>query len=206
MDTLGKLFGSMARVKIMRLFLLNSDDIFETADIIKRSKITKAHAQKETALLYRAGFIVKKQFIKVTLSKKKNAPPKKKKTSGWKLNSKCPILPTLKILLLNSEPLKRSEIASKFKKAGKIKLIITSGVFIQESNSRVDILIVGDNLNKGMIETALRNVEAEVGKELSYAFFDTQEYNYRLGICDKFVRDVLDYPHTIVVDKLTPAA
>ena len=203
MDTLGKLFGSTARVKIMRLFLLNSEDIFETTAIIKRSKITKALAQKEVALLYRAGFIVKKQFTKVTLSKKKGAQPSKKKAVGWRLNLKYSILPTLKILLLNSEPLKRTEIASKFKKAGNIKLIITSGVFMQESDSRVDILIVGDNLNKGMIETALRNVEAEVGKELSYAFFNTQEYNYRLGICDKFVRDVLDYPHTIVMDKLT---
>ena len=69
MDTLGKLFGSYARVKIMRLFLLNSEDIFENADIVKRSKVTKVLVQKETALLYRAGFIVKKHFIKVTLPK-----------------------------------------------------------------------------------------------------------------------------------------
>jgi hypothetical protein len=75
-------------------------------------------------------------------------------------------------------------------------------MFIKENDSRVDILVVGDKLNKGSIETALRNIEAEVGKELSYAFFDTEEFKYRVGICDKFVRDVLDYPHEKIVNKI----
>lgn len=203
MDTLGKIFGSNARVKLMRLFLLNADDIFETGDIVKRSKVSKVVAQKETSILYKAGFIVKKQFVKVTLPKKKDGKVSKKKTAGWKLNQRLSILPTLKTLLLDSEPLQHDEIVNKFKKAGKIKLIITSGVFMREGNSRVDLLIVGDNLNKGVIEATLRNVEAEVGKELSYAFFDTKEYKYRIDICDKFVRDVLDYPHVVILDKLT---
>lgn len=186
--------------------MLNTEDIIENADITRRSKVSAAMVKKETALLYRSGFLLKKPFIKMVLPKgsKKDAVAKKKKAVGWKLNTQLSILPILKKLILNSEPLQKTEIANRFKKVGKVKLIITSGIFMQEDDSRVDLLIVGDNLNKGMIETTLRSVEAEMGKELSYAFFDTQEYKYRIGICDKFVRDVLDYPHQVVIDKITP--
>jgi len=34
MDTLAKLFGGQARVKIMRLFLLNSDSDFEIEEVL----------------------------------------------------------------------------------------------------------------------------------------------------------------------------
>ena len=45
-------------------------------------------------------------------------------------------------------------------------------------------------------------MESEIGKELRYAFFDTQEFKYRMSIYDKLVRDILDYPHTVLVDKM----
>lgn len=202
METLEKLFGSHARIKLMRLFMLNSDEVFENKDIVKRSKVTITIVKKEIALLFRAGFIVKKTQTKITTPKRKNAKPSKKKIIGWKLNSEYQFLSPLKELLLDSEPLQHKEIANKFKKSGQIKLIVISGMFIKENDSRVDLLIVGDKLNKSSIETALRNIEAEVGKELSYAFFETEEFRYRVGICDKFVRDVLDYPHKKIVNKI----
>ena len=202
METLGKLFGSHARIKLMRLFLLNSEEVFENKDIVKRSKVTITSVRKEVSLLHRAGFIAKKSQTKMVLPKRKNGKPVKKKIIGWKLNAEYQFLPQLKELLLDTEPLQHKEIANKFKKSGQIKLIVISGMFIKESDSRVDLLVVGDKLNKSSIETALSNIEAEVGKELSYAFFETEEFKYRVGICDKFVLDVLDYPHKKIINKI----
>ena len=48
----------------------------------------------------------------------------------------------------------------------------------------------------------IEGLEAEIGKELRYAAFETGEFNYRLGMYDKLVRDILDYPHTVVLDRL----
>jgi hypothetical protein len=45
-------------------------------------------------------------------------------------------------------------------------------------------------------------MEADIGKELSYAVCDTADFVYRLNAYDKFIRDVLDYPHETIVDKL----
>ena len=54
-----------------------------------------------------------------------------------------------------------------------------------------------DNLSK-----AVASIEAEIGKELSYSAFDTEDFEYRVGIHDRLVRDILDSPHTVLIDKL----
>ena len=60
------------------------------------------------------------------------------------------------------------------------------------------MLIVGDKLNKGKIEKEIKKLEAEIGKELVYALFDSKEFNYRLSMYDKLVRDILDFPHEVI--------
>lgn len=202
MDTFAVLFGSGARVKIMRLFLLNAGDIFEVKDIVKRSKVSLSSVRKELRVLERAGLIKKKSFFKETSQRTKNDKPLKKRIYGWAVSESFGLLKPLREFLIDTEPMRKQEIINKFKHAGKVKLLIISGIFTQDHDSRVDLLIVGDDLKKSAIESALHGVEAEVGKEISYAYFETPEYLYRISICDKFVRDVLDYPHEKLVNKL----
>ena len=68
--------------------------------------------------------------------------------------------------------------------------------------SRVDILVVGDKINKTSLQNAMQDIESQIGKELSYAVFNTEDFSYRLDICDKLVRDILDYPHRKILKKL----
>jgi hypothetical protein len=72
-------------------------------------------------------------------------------------------------------------------------------VFIKNHDSRVDLLIVGNKMKKSKIEEGIRRIEAEIGTELTYAIFDTKEFLYRLNMYDKLIRDILDYPHEIVL-------
>ena len=67
----------------------------------------------------------------------------------------------------------------------------------------MDIFIVGNNINKRSLDNAIKSIEAELGKELVYVFFETQDYQYRLGMYDKLIRDVLDYPHEVLLDKIS---
>ena len=103
-------------------------------------------------------------------------------------------------LLSGSDHIDKEDIASRFKKAGKIKLLIVSGIFIKNNESRADFLIVGDNLKRNFINESVKKIEAEIGKELSYAIFDTQEFIYRLSMYDKLIRDILDFPHNIIIE------
>jgi DNA-binding transcriptional ArsR family regulator len=203
MEILGKLLGTEERVKIMRLFLLNAEMCFDVGDIMERSKVSRGAFRREIAVLLKIGFVKPKMFTKEIEKKKGNGVKMfKKKVSGWQLSIDFPLLLPVRNLLISSEPVKKEEIIERFKNTGKVKLLVLAGVFIQKEDSRVDILIVGDDLKKKSVENSLRCIEAEVGKELSYALFDTQDFIYRLNVYDKFVRDILDFPHEKILDKM----
>lgn len=203
MDTLGKLFGSPARVKILRLFLLNPLEVFDTASIASKCKVTPGETRRELGLLKKIGLVGDKSFIKEIPPKKgSKKPPTKKRMDGYQLKAGFPLLAPLKNLLISETPLNRDEITKRFRGVGKVKFLALSGIFLDRDDSRVDVLIVGDNLKRRAIENALKSIEAEVGKELCYGALDTAEFLYRVSVYDKFVRDVLDFPHDRVVDKL----
>ena len=180
MEVLEKILGNSARVKIMRLFLLNRGKGFTGKDVAKRSRISKDAVRRELRLLSSVSFI-------------------KKRAKDWSYNSLFKYRGEFEDLLLSSDTLSKEAILNNFKKVGRVKLIIISGVFIKNHDSRVDLLIVGDHLKKRKIEKGIRKIEAEIGIELVYAVFDTKEFLYRLDMYDKLVRDILDYPHEVVL-------
>jgi len=195
MDIFDKLFGSAGRVKLLRLFLLNPIQVFDRADVMKRAKVAGTTATSELGLLSRIGMLKKKTFFKEMKS------GKKKRVKGFMLNPEFVHNTPLRNLLVVSAQ-NESNVVKRISRHGKIKLIITSGVFIQEEESRIDLLVVGDNLKEGPLKTSISTLESEIGKQIRYAIFTTQDFKYRLGICDRLIRDVLDYPHQVVVDKL----
>lgn len=203
MEILSKLLGTEERVKIMRLFLLNAEMSFDAGDIMERSKVSKNALRREVVLLSKIGFVKPKNFVKeIHKASGKKVKILKKKVSGWQLAIDFPLLLPVRNLLISTEPIKHEDIVARFKTAGKVKLIVLAGVFLQKEDSRVDILIVGDELKKKSIENGLRAIEAEVGKELSYALFETQDFIYRMNVYDKFARDILDFPHEKIYDKM----
>ncbi len=185
METLGKLFGGTGQVKIMRLFLLNPEAPFTTKEVAYRSKVTISLARKEINGLIGAKFLKKKSGAK---------------SVTFILNPTFPYLVQMRSLLIDANILKGDEIARRFKNAGRIKLLVISGIFIKDPESRVDILIVGENLIKSKIDNAVRLLESEIGKELSYATFETPDFLYRLSMYDKLVCDILDFPHERVIE------
>lgn len=196
-EKLGNIFGSKNKVKIMRLFLFNPDTPFDSKDIALRAKVNSQNVRREMKSLEKIGMVKKKVFQKSFAKLKR-----KKKTSGWILNPKFQYLKPIRSFLIDASPLKHDDIIEKFKKVGSLKFLVISGVFIQDFDSRVDILIVGDRLKKGLLENAIGQIEAEIGKEIQYTSFDTSDFEYRLAVCDKLVRDILDYPHEVVIDKI----
>ncbi len=180
MEILGKVLGSPARVKIMRLFLLNKSTGFLPKDIVKRSRVGVDVLRRELHLLQSVGFI-------------------KKRPKDYIFNPSFKYGREMENLLLTTETLNKESILHNFKKAGRVKLLIVSGIFIKNKDSRVDVLIVGDKMKKGHIEEGIHKMEAEIGAELSYAVFDTKEFIYRINMYDKLVRDILDFPHEVIL-------
>jgi len=184
MDILGKLFGSADRIKVMRLLLLNPEEMFKSREVARRAKISLSASRRELSLLSRVGFL------------------KSKRGAGSKLNQNFPFLNQLRGLFQVDLLTRQKEITDRFANCGKIKLLIASGLFLQNNDSRADLLIVGDGLKRLSIDRAIKSIEAEVGRELVYASLDTEDFLYRINAYDKFVRDILDYPHEKIIDRL----
>lgn len=187
METLGKLFGSVNKVKIMRLFLLNPELSLSASEVGERAKIKREQASRELVLLGVIGLLTEK---------------KKGAKKYWQLDSSFPFTLALKSILKNDLIGRKKRLIQQFAGCGKIGLIVISGVFLEDSESRADLLIVGSQLKRGRIAQVIKELEAEIGKELAYAVLETDDFRYRLNACDKFVRDVLDYPHGVILDKL----
>ena len=94
------------------------------------------------------------------------------------------------------------EIVKKISRTGHIKLILTSGIFLHDKDSRVDILIVGDHIKQAKLLVVMHSLEAELGKELRYAAFETADFQYRLSIYDKLIMDILDSRNEKILNKL----
>lgn len=203
MDTLIAIFGNQTKVKLLRLFLFNELTPFVLAEIVERTKCSKAVVRAELRLLEKVDLIKKRHVSKeVQIERKKKVIIKKLEGEGYALNAKFPYLDPLKNLLTVTSLRADESLAKRFTNAGKIKLFIASGVFIQNWDSRVDLLVVGDELNLTKIESVIKVIESEIGKEIAYSAFETQDFEYRFGIHDRLVRDILDYPHITLLDRL----
>ncbi len=202
-EILEKIFGSIAKVKILRMFLFNRDVPFGLNDVVVRTRIKKEIAKKEIINLEKSGLLKKKSFMsEVPIKDKKTNKVLKKKIIGWEVDEHFPYILPLQNFLVHINPLKHNDILKKISTVGKIKLLVISGIFIQEFESRVDLLVVGDNLQEHKIVSAIMEIESEIGKEIRYVIFTTEDFEYRLGMMDKLVRDILDFPHEKVIDKL----
>lgn len=181
---------------------MNPEDVFEVAEIGKRSKVASAALRKEIKLLTDIGLIKQRVVIKMRPKHSgKEGQLEKRKVNGYGMDTRFPYLAALRALVTEIA-LGKEDVAARFRNCGQMKLIVVAGVFLDEGHSRIDILLVGDKLKKPIIEGALRRLEAELGKELTYGIMETAEFDYRFGIYDKFIRDVLDYPHLVVLNKL----
>jgi hypothetical protein len=197
MDIFTKLFGGAAKVKIMKLFLMNEGAAYDNKEISERAKVRPSSVRRELSTLDKMKLIRRRTYFKEQAGK-----AKKRRTHGWSLNADFPYLKELQNLLVNITPLNAQDITARLSRCGKLKLVIIAGVFIQDPDSRIDLMIVGDNMRVGILENAIKILESEIGRELRYTLFDAAEFKYRLGIYDKLVRDVLDYSHEVILDRL----
>ncbi len=194
MDILAKLFGGQARVRIMRLFVLNKENHFEIEDIVSRTRITKSNVRKELNSLLAMGFIKQKTITK------EGSRGAKKKVPAWSLDAFFQYLKQVREILVDPSLLVQENLVERFKPVGKIKLMIVSGVFIGSTKSRADLMLVGDKIKKNVLQQVIKGLEAEIGKELDYVIFDSEEFKYRLDMYDKLVCDIIELPHEKLLD------
>jgi hypothetical protein len=187
MKALAKIFGSPARLKTLRLFVFNRDTAFSMADIVQRTKLSKEVARREITELIGSGLIRKKGATVLT---------------RYQTNASFEHLDALDAFIRDTTNVSPKNIIAELRKAGSLRLVVLSGLFMNVLESQVDILIVGDRLDERALASVIRSLEAELGREVRYAAFTTEDFRYRFGVYDRLLRDVFDYPHRLLIDKI----
>lgn len=184
-DSLSKLFGSNARLKLLRLFLFNPAESFTLSEAAGRIRTDKSETRGELTLLAQSGLL------------KQN---RRGKQIRYEVRTDFPYLLALQNLLLNVST-RGEDVREQLHKTGVLKLIVIAGMFMGEWGTNIDLLVVGDKIKERSFKNQIKKLEAEIGKEIRYTLLSSQEFLYRLNMSDRLMRDVFDFPHRIVLDK-----
>ncbi len=203
MDILSNLFGSALRVKMMRLFLFNSGHISDIEYIEGKTAAKAKEIEKEIQFLKKVGIIKATKIFKiVTVKKGKKVIEKKMKVTAWLLDQKFQFMDALSDFLVKTHSVEHKSIVRRLEKAGKIKAVLISGIFTRNLESRLDMFVVGDNIKPASMDKIVKGIESDMGKDIRYAVLSAPDFSYRVSMNDKLVRDVLDFPHQVLLDKI----
>jgi predicted transcriptional regulator len=81
-----------------------------------------------------------------------------------------------------------------------LRLAILSGVLVKGSTGTVDVLMVG-NMPPARVKSLMKEVERDEGRELNYSVMSHDDFYYRLSVRDKFITEIINGKHRVVIDK-----
>jgi len=200
---LEQLFGSIPRVRILRLFMQNLEAGFSLTEIAERCQIELSAVRRELKRLVRANLLRERNSI----VKEKNNNTKKKKTQGkiavaYTINPNFPLLDEVHSLVTKSFMASRKRLRTEIQKLGHVKLTVLSGIFLNNDRARTDLLIVGDKIDKRQLDVLLCRIESELGRPLQYTLMDTHEFKYRMDMYDRFLKDILEAANEKLINRL----
>ncbi len=181
------LFGSKARSRLIRFFLLNPGAEFSTAEVSEKTLVARPETSRELSRLSKM-----KMVIEHTRKGKKT----------FSVNEDFPFYTELKSLVSKLNVHAQSQVFRKLKIVGEVKLILISGLFLNYPKSKVDMILVVNNVNRTKLKHAIAHLEAEVGKEIRFVLMNMEELQYRLNMLDRFFIEFLEAPYEEVANKV----
>lgn len=205
---LEKLFESVPKVRLLRLFVRNPEQLFAFAEVVKKTSLRAPVARKELKKLLNLELVAQKvatlreETAKGVGTKKHRVLIKTRKVPVFYANLKFRLLPELKDLITKDSITPRKKLLRQLQKLGSLKLVVLSGIFLNSELARTDLLIVGDNVKRMALERLLAEVESDLGRAVQYTLMESKEYEYRINMYDRFLRDIFELPHEKLINKL----
>jgi len=178
------LTGSAIRARMLRLLLREPQLLFTLHDVAERLHVPLFAVRQEARRFESLGLITMRGGKRLAV------------------NPTFPFLSELRTLSVRPFPASRQWLIRTLSSAGKLQLVIVSGVFLEGSQARVDIFVVASRYSEKRLENAAKKIESAVGAELRWAGMETKEFNYRWRMFDRFLRDIFTQPHERVLEKI----
>jgi len=186
-DFLELLLGGEGRARLVKFFILNPGVKVSPQELKEKLQVDQRRIKGELDLLLKAGIVRKRKAMSKFI---------------FFLNRENPFYPELKRIVAKCTIFPQLRSFDKLYKTGHVKLILVTGILANNLKTRADILIVGDGINKNRLGEVIKEVEAEIGRELRFITFSLEEYEYRLNMFDKFIREFFDGPHKIIFNRM----
>lgn len=190
------LFGSKTRVKLLRLFYHEPDRRFFVRELVRLLDVQINAIRRELLHLLQSGIIVESVEDAAAYT---GDDPHETKRKYYKLNEQSVLNPELRALLLKSHVLGEQSLAEQIAQGSDIRLLLFTGTFTG-AHTPVDMLVVGD-IAPRRISTLVSDFEHHHGCTVRYTVLSVREYEERRSLMDRFLYDVLDAPHQVVIDR-----
>lgn len=211
---LEKLFGSKARVKILKNFLLNPDKKFYIRQLARDLKLQVNSVRRELSNLEDFGLLssddnnnINSNVLSNTPESKKNSKEKDIKETGLKekkyywVNKNFILFSEVRSLIVKSQILAGESFIKNLKLVCDPKFILLSGIFVNNESSPTDVLIVA-NVENDKLTKIISDLEQELSREVNFTVMDEAEFKYRQEVADVFLHSVLNARRIILLDKI----
>lgn len=185
------LFGSKTRVKLLHLFLNNPGKSFYVREITRLIDEQINSVRRELSNMLGVGIITSdsadnKLYYEVNqryeyyvplraifADEVTDAPVEEKKSAPWHRYL---------------EDIKDD-----------VRVVLAAGVLVHGSTSSVDLLFVG-SITATKLKRLVKTIEKTEGREINYSLLSYEEFYYRLSVRDKFITEILNGKHIVLVD------
>jgi len=186
------LFGSKTRVKLLHLFLSNPGKSFYVREITRLIDEQINSVRRELANMLEVGVITSDSADNKLY---------------YQVNQRYEHYVALKAVFTGEtsralEAPEGTDTKSWYKLLAdlpSIYLAVAAGVLVKGSHASIDLLLVGD-IPQAKLKAAIKKIEAAEGRELNYSVLSYDEFYYRFSIRDKFITEILNGKHTVVID------
>lgn len=188
---LSQLFGSEARVKILNTFLTKPDGQYYLRQLARDLELQVNSVRRELINLEQLGLIIPVE-----------SETKSKEKKYYAVSRDFLLFNEIKSLFVKAQLLSTKDFAENVQKICTPKLLILTGFFTGNLDSKTDLLIVG-KINKEKLVKLVKELEDSVGREINYTIMDEKEFIYRQEILDVFLNKLMEGKKLIITDTLS---
>lgn len=184
------LFGSKTRVKLLHLFLNNPGKAFYVREITRLIDEQINSVRRELANMLEVGIITSDSADNKLY---------------YEINQRYEYYVPFRAIFADERMEKASERVVEanwhelIKELSGLRMAIMAGVLVKGSESAVDLLLVGD-ISNVKLKNVMKHVEKVESRELNYTVLSYDEFYYRLSVRDKFITQILNGKHMVLVD------
>lgn len=190
-----QLFGSKTRVKLLQLFFSNPNRSFYVREITRKIDEQINSVRRELANLLSIGIISSDSKDNNRLYYEVN-----QQYEHYKALSSIFGKGAMKGAVVTTTDVEEPDDISSLKMVGNVELALLTGQFTRDESTGVDLLVVGD-INQSKMNKYVSNMEAKEGKEIRFVVMDTQEFEYRSQVKDRFLSSLASAKKQILIDK-----